>query len=200
MKELSDSSSLDGVGRPRFRPRTQESLVKRTVGRENEILAGLGPVGAGTGLTASQSTLELLATTEHTRCLLCGPANALGPRLRFRVQTDGSVLARFLCREILQSYPEMLHGGVISALLDAAMTNALFSVGVVGVTAELTVRFLAPVALDRGAMVCAAIEKASPPLYLVRGELAQEGRFMARASGKFLVKGCMQGSAGEQAG
>lgn len=140
-------------------------------------------------VSASQATLESLAAAEHARCLMCGSANDLGMKLRFKVQPDGSVLATFPCREAFQGYPETLHGGVISALFDAAMTHALFSIGVVGVTAELTVRFLAPVVLNRGTLVRASVEKDAHPLYYVRSELEQEGKLMARATAKFLVKG-----------
>lgn len=140
------------------------------------------------GSRASQATLDAVAASEHRRCLLCGSANDLGLRLRFRVQLDGSVLASFSCSEAFQSYPETLHGGVICALLDAAMTNALFSVGVVGVTAALEVRFLAPVALDQRALVRAAIERDCSPLFYLRAELEQEQQSMAQATAKFVEK------------
>jgi acyl-coenzyme A thioesterase PaaI-like protein len=94
----------------------------------------------------------------------------------------------FPCRDALRSYPETLHGGVISALLDAAMTNALFAVGMVGVTAELTVRFLAPVALKSEAVVRASIERDAHPLFYLRAELEQGEKLMARAAARFLVK------------
>ncbi|MGD8394981.1 MAG: PaaI family thioesterase [Candidatus Eiseniibacteriota bacterium] len=142
-------------------------------------------------VNGSQSTLEALAATEHADCLLCGRANPVGLRLRFRLQSDGSVLAAFTCREAFQSYAKTLHGGVISALLDAAMTNVLFSIGVVGVTAELTVRFLAPVLLERAAVVRATLERNAHPLFLVRAELEQDGKLMARASAKFLARECL---------
>ena len=143
-----------------------------------------------TDVAASQATLDSLCAAEHSECLMCGPDNPQGLKLRFRVQPDGSVLAAFSCREALRSYPETLHGGVVSALLDAAMTNVLFSIGVVAVTAELTVRFLAPVALDSGAVVRSAIETDAHPLFYVRAELEQDRQLMARASAKFLVRGC----------
>jgi acyl-coenzyme A thioesterase PaaI-like protein len=148
------------------------------------------PARHAVDLTASQATLESLCAAEHSGCVLCGATNPRGFKLRFRVQRDGSVLAMFPCSEALRSYPETIHGGVVSALLDAAMTNALFSIGVVGVTAELTVRFLAPVAVERGAVVRASIEMARHPLFYVRAELEQDRKLMARASAKFLVKGC----------
>jgi acyl-coenzyme A thioesterase PaaI-like protein len=140
---------------------------------------------------ASQLVLDSLVAAEHARCLMCGPGNPIGPKLRFRVQPDGSVLAMFPCREVLRSYPETLHGGVISALLDAAMTNALFAIGRIGVTAELTVRFLAPVALKSEAVVHASVERDEHPLYHLRAELEQGRKLMARASAKFVIKGDM---------
>jgi len=140
--------------------------------------------------SASQARLELVSTAEHPQCLMCSAANPFGISLKFKVQRDGSVLATFPCREILQGYPETLHGGIISAVLDAAMTNALFSMGVVAVTAEITVRFLAPVILNHGAVVRAAIAKAtSHRLYYVRSELEQDRNVMARASAKFVLRG-----------
>jgi hypothetical protein len=47
--------------------------------------------------SASQDTLESLCTAEHSECLMCGSANPLGLKLRFRVQSDGSVVAMFAC-------------------------------------------------------------------------------------------------------
>jgi acyl-coenzyme A thioesterase PaaI-like protein len=134
--------------------------------------------------------LESVSAAEHRQCVMCGTENSVGLKLRFKVQDDGSVLAVFSCRELLQSYPEMLHGGVVSALLDAAMTHALFAIGVVAVTAELAVRFLAPVRLDHPALVRASIDETTlHPLYHVRAEIEQDRKLMARASAKFVVRG-----------
>ncbi len=158
----------------------------------NDVMTPQHSLRETTDISANQSMLESVAASEHPQCLMCGPENPFGLKLRFRVQRDGSVLAMFPCREILQSYPETLNGGVISALLDAAMTNALFSIGVVAVTAELTVRFLAPASLNHGAVIRAMIDNAeSHPLYYARAELEQDKKLMARASAKFLVKGCI---------
>ncbi len=120
---------------------------------------------------------------------MCGPANPAGLKLKFKVQADGSVLAAFPCRQALQSYPNTLHGGIVAALLDSAMTNALFAIGVVAVTAELTVRYQAPVNPERVVVLRAGLEKPPlHPLYYVQASLEQDGQSMARASAKFLVK------------
>lgn len=147
---------------------------------------------AATEIIASQATLESVAAAQHPQCLMCSTASSFGMKLRFKVQDGGSVLAVFPCRQALQSYPGTLHGGMVSALLDAAMTNALFSIGVVAVTAELTVRFVAPVNPDRFVVVRGAIDKKpAHPLYYVRAEIEQDEKIMARAKAKFIVKGCV---------
>jgi len=155
-------------------------------------LSDSGAMRATAAKVASQASLDSLVAAEHADCVMCGPLNPLGLKLRFKVQPDGSVRAMFPCHETLRSYPTMLHGGVISALLDAAMTNVLFSIGISGVTAELMVQFLAPVDLNRGAVVRASIERNAHPLFLVQAELEQDRKLMARAQAKFLIKGCVE--------
>jgi uncharacterized protein (TIGR00369 family) len=153
-------------------------------------VAGQPPTLEATAVrSARQARLAAVRAVEHPRCVLCGLANPHGLRLAFEVQHDGSVVADVPCREVLQGYAEALHGGVISALLDAAMTHLLFSRGIVAVTAELTVRFLAPARLGHNALVRALLEQSSSHLlYRVRGELVQDGTLVARASAKFLAQ------------
>lgn len=87
-----------------------------------------------------------------------------------------------------QGYPNTLHGGMVSTLLDAAMTNCLFAHGCTAVTAELTVRFLRPVAAGRPVTVTAWVEKSWRRLHLLAAELRQEGELMATAAAKFVVR------------
>jgi uncharacterized protein (TIGR00369 family) len=136
----------------------------------------------------AQSVLEATGKSAHAECLVCGQQNPIGFKLVFQAQDDGSVRAPFTCKLPLQSYPETLHGGVVSALLDAAMTNCLFSKGIVAVTAELTVRFLNPVRLDEPAEVTAAISRIRGPLYYLQAELVQGQTFTARAHATFLKR------------
>ncbi len=141
---------------------------------------------AVTGQSASQTLLDATRVSQHARCLLCSDGGPFGPKVDFHVQEDGSVRGRFACCEAYQSYPGILHGGVISALLDAAMTNCLFATGVAGVTGELVVRFLNPVHLHREAEITAKLERSATPLYHLAAELTQDGEVLARATAKFV--------------
>ena len=133
-----------------------------------------------------QQRLEGTKKEAHPDCVSCSAASPLGLGLKFLVREDGGVEFTFPCQEVYQGYPGLLHGGVTALLLDAAMTNCLFSKGKVAVTARLIVRFLIPVATDSTAVVRAWLTDFSPPLFVLKAELTQNGRVMASAAGKFI--------------
>jgi acyl-coenzyme A thioesterase PaaI-like protein len=130
--------------------------------------------------------LSTLSEREHPGCFICGASNDCGLRLHFTVCPDGTVTTVFPCSAEFQGYNGIMHGGVISGLLDGAMTNCLFSVGITATTAELCLRFLHPVVTDHPATVKAWITKARPPLHIVEAELWQGSELQVRATGKFM--------------
>jgi acyl-coenzyme A thioesterase PaaI-like protein len=67
------------------------------------------------------------------------------------------------------------------------MTNCLFAHGHQAVTAELTVKFRAPVLLDHMAVIEAHTSRDLFPLFLMEATLVQDGRTMATATAKFIV-------------
>ena len=126
-----------------------------------------------------------LPGNSHSHCLMCGEENPLSLRLRFEPDENGAVHTVFKGHEGLQGYRGILHGGVISSLLDAAMTNCLFHLGVEALTGDLQVRFLKPVPCTVAVDIRAWVETSLPPLYQLRAELVCGETVMARAEGKF---------------
>jgi acyl-coenzyme A thioesterase PaaI-like protein len=106
--------------------------------------------------------------------------------LDFVHNPDGSVSAPFDCSAQWEGYPGRVHGGVIAALLDGAMTNCLFAHRAVAVTAELCVRYREAVGSGRPARVRAWLVHSSPRLHELRAELSQAGSVRAVATGKFM--------------
>ena len=137
-----------------------------------------------------------LRNYQHGRCVVCSPSHPLGLRVEYHVGVDGVVHAQFLCQKVFQGYPGQLHGGVVTALLDGAMTNCLFAHGIEAVSGELTVRFLRPVATDHIARVSAGLKKASHRLYILEAELTQENLTVAKATGKFVKRPAGLGGGG----
>ncbi len=130
--------------------------------------------------------LKAIRNRVHPRCVVCSPANPMGLAQEFVLQPDGSVESTFAGSEMFEGYPGLLHGGVIATLLDGAMTNCLFAQGMQALTAELTVRYREPVAVDGGMTICARLTESRGPLHLLRAELRQDGQVKATALGKFV--------------
>jgi uncharacterized protein (TIGR00369 family) len=121
----------------------------------------------------------------HPKCVACGFANGNGLHLTFETAKDGSVMATFQCNEAFEGYPGILHGGIISLILDSAMGNCMFARGLATVTFEMTTKFRHPVIIGQEAAVSARITRYSHPLYLLEAEITQNGKVTATAKGKY---------------
>jgi acyl-coenzyme A thioesterase PaaI-like protein len=135
---------------------------------------------------AMQRNLDSSRSSWLGHCFACGRKDSNGLVLQFEVNDEGQVEAVFDCPACFEGYPHSLHGGFVAALLDASMTNCLFAHGLVGMTAELTMRFRHVVDIGRAAWVRAWLECSSHRLHLLRACLEQEGKIKATARGKFL--------------
>jgi acyl-coenzyme A thioesterase PaaI-like protein len=133
----------------------------------------------------AQAHMQELQKRVHSHCVVCGRANGKGMHLDFRLQQDGSVQAIFDCPRDYQGYPDYLHGGVLAAMLDGAMTHWLFARKKSAVTAELNIRYRHPVSTDQPAIVRAKLEQSHGPLHLLRAEIIQVGKVKVTANGKF---------------
>jgi uncharacterized protein (TIGR00369 family) len=122
----------------------------------------------------------------HSNCVVCSSSNHRGLQLEFEPADGGRVQARFGCDEAFEGYEGVLHGGVLAALLDGAMTNCMFAHGIPAVTGQLSIRFRHPVLAGKEATVHAWLEQSWPPLHLLKAEIVQGAQIKATASGKFM--------------
>ncbi len=134
----------------------------------------------------AEPTRQSLRRGAHPRCAVCSELNRHGLGVCYHADGEG-VQGLFECRSDYEGYPGTLHGGVVSCLLDGAMTHCLFAQGITGVTAELSVRFRHPVRTGAEARVRAHMERSNAPLYVLSAELVQEGEVRATATGKFMA-------------
>lgn len=117
--------------------------------------------------------------------MVCGADDSLG--LCF-TDCAGGVEARVMPSLCWQGYQGVLHGGMISTLLDAAMTHCLFALGVEAMTAELRVRFLKSTPCDRALRLRARLLSRRRGLFHLSAELEGAGECLARAEAKFLAR------------
>jgi uncharacterized protein (TIGR00369 family) len=120
-------------------------------------------------------------------CFACGQLNPGGLHLDFDVSRDRAE-ARYTAAQRHQGYDGLLHGGVVSALLDEAMGWAIFHQGIWGVTAKISVTFRQPVPIGEELRVVGEIARDRGRLIETRGTVARaaDELILAEADGTFL--------------
>ena len=91
-------------------------------------------------------------------CFVCGEDNPLGLRLKFSLNA-GKASAEFIPQKSHQGYKDIVHGGIISTILDEAMVKAALMQGIPAITGEIAVRFRNVLFAGEKAVVEASIEK-----------------------------------------
>lgn len=89
--------------------------------------------------------MEDVGARLQQRCFVCGQANPRGLRLLFRAAEDGGVSAEWRPPEDLEGFEGIIHGGIVSTVLDEAMSKAVMASGWKALTCELRVRLRRPV-------------------------------------------------------
>ena len=136
-------------------------------------------------MTAVRGGLSLNDETDYGLCFVCGPRNESGLRLRFERDGD-AVTTSYKASYHHQGFPGVLHGGVVSALLDEVMSRVSVVEGRWTQTARMEVRFRRPVPVD--STVTAVGRKTRERRGFVDAEglvLLADGSVAAEASGTF---------------
>jgi uncharacterized protein (TIGR00369 family) len=127
---------------------------------------------------------------EYRNCFVCGQGNARGLKLELK-NAGGTAVADFTPDRSLEGYDGVVHGGIVSALLDEVMVwSAFYTTGFHAVTAELTVRFIRPLRVGVVCRVLGSVRENKGRLILTEASLEEEsGDILAKAEGKlFSVK------------
>ena len=119
-------------------------------------------------------------------CMACGDNNPRGLHMKFR-QEDGWYVCDFLPERYHQGWKEVVHGGILSTLLDEAMNDVLSRNGKPVATAELNVRFKEPARIGVPLRVRARVTRERPPLWEAEGDITDaDGRVVATGSAKLM--------------
>lgn len=94
--------------------------------------------------------MKVLSKQRNSKmCIICGLDNEFGLRAPFYNMEDGSVMSKFRYDYRHQSYPERVHGGLITAMLDEMGLRSLWAEEMndetFGVTFSLETKFRKPV-------------------------------------------------------
>ena len=120
-------------------------------------------------------------------CFACGLQNPAGLQGAFYTLEDGTVMGKFTAREEHQGYPGIVHGGVITAMLDEVIARAGMGDGETwGVTVSIEVRFRHKVPVGEPLTIIGQLTHQTSRLYEGKGELQLgDGTLAAEATARY---------------
>jgi hypothetical protein len=92
---------------------------------EADAKDGTGPLG--------------LRARAQNRCIVCGPENPHGLRIHYMRERDGAITAEWRPTESWEGFEGIVHGGIVSTVLDEAMSKAVAAMNCEALTGELKV-------------------------------------------------------------
>ncbi len=116
---------------------------------------------------------EMIKLEDDNYCFACGKENQQGLHLSFKY-SNGRLSTEFIPSKRFQGYRDIIHGGIITTVLDEVMIQAAIAEGIVAVTAELSIRFKEPLRPDE--------------VVLAEGEVIRKGSRLIEAHSSMIRK------------
>ena len=124
---------------------------------------------------------------KHAHCYVCDPSNPLGLKVEFRLK-EGKAVGQFIPQPEHQSFDNITHGGVLSALLDATMNRVLLFHSVNAKTARLKIRFKKEAKIGETLTVFGEIVRIKKTYAITRGEVRDsQNNAIAQGEAIFII-------------
>jgi uncharacterized protein (TIGR00369 family) len=123
-------------------------------------------------------------------CFVCGTDNPNGLKLSFHHDEDtGETISKAVFPRHFQGWQDVLHGGIISTVLDEIMVKAAAKEGLRCVTAELNVKFKKPALTETEYLIKGKIKERRKRIIIAEGSIiSDDNKVIADAESKlFLV-------------
>ena len=119
-------------------------------------------------------------------CFVCGRKNPIGLKLNFLF--DGKTIkTEFIAQKEHQGYMNIVHGGIISTLLDEAMVKLAIEMGMPEVTAKMDIRLKKALGIGEKITVSAEILKDTRKILEACAKaVTKDGAIIAEAKGKLI--------------
>jgi uncharacterized protein (TIGR00369 family) len=125
----------------------------------------------------------------YKKCFFCGPATG-GLALELYYGDEGT-FCEFVAHDKFQGYDGMLHGGIVTGILDEVMWWSLFmEKKLICATSKIEVLFKKPILCGNGYRASGFLVGTTGRTYLVSGQIEDEaGHLCARSTGSFRAIG-----------
>ena len=134
------------------------------------------------------SDRELTEVEADGHCFVCGQLNEIGLKAVFEIDKDQQ---KSHCRITIpygfQGWADVVHGGILSSLLDEACIYACQSAGQQFVTAEMNVKFRKPVPVGTEIMVVGELLQHRKRVWQAMSQIEIDGTVHTEATAKVFV-------------
>jgi acyl-coenzyme A thioesterase PaaI-like protein len=122
----------------------------------------------------------------HDKCFGCGEnSSPKGLKLKYSFQ-DNKIVGSFKIPPDYQGYDDIVHGGIITTILDCSMVNLFLKRDGISVkTAKLNVRFKRSLPVNRNFVVTAVADDKARHFYKARAWIKMDDKILAEAEGYF---------------
>lgn len=116
-----------------------------------------------------------------------GDADGLFGGLRFGFD-EGLMRAEWIFSKDFGGPPGIVHGGALASVIDEAMTALIFHLFGMGFTAELNVRYIAPVPIDQKVIISSGLEDHKGRKVRLKGKIClEDGTVTNEAEALFIL-------------
>lgn len=129
-------------------------------------------------------SMELI---DNKKCFVCGKENAHGLKLDFFVK-DKKIKANFSFDKRFQGFSNIIHGGIVSTILDEAMVKLAFTLGFNAVTVNLNVTLRKPAKPNENFIVTGEIVEEFEKKLKTKAEIRNENKELIAEAESVLVK------------
>ena len=126
----------------------------------------------------------------YGNCFVCGEKNPGGLRLTFHIDQEKRILeTTFVAGPVFQGYDGIVHGGIVSTLLDEAMAKLAYELGYNAVMASLEVRFKKPAPILEPLLVHGEITEVKKKIVRAKATMTgQDGTVIASGTSTLMVQ------------
>ncbi|MDD3052989.1 MAG: PaaI family thioesterase [Endomicrobiia bacterium] len=124
--------------------------------------------------------------TFHEDCFACGKNSQIGLKLEFQLLENKTLFGTFTMSDDYQGYDNILHGGIISTILDSSMVNLFYlKDGLELKTAKLNLRFIKPIPVTGIMSIYAIVDETARHFYKAKSKIMINDKVFAKAEGYF---------------
>ena len=147
---------------------------------------------------ANRRQVQISTDMSESMCFGCGQNNPIGLRLDF--QWDGKTArTEFTPTKVYQGWPGVVHGGIITSMLDEAMAYACRFDGMNCVTSKMQIRFRRPALTDESLIITGSITKKTDRWVWTKASLSlPDGTLVAEGTAAQFIIETKPGDIGSQ--